>query len=397
MHPKPFEKGDSDSFNRSTSKYTRMIRNSSSINIVLIAVVCALLAVASAFVVPTATKSHHYIARTQSVATATPTYQSLHQRRGFDFRYSYNCANGRLHDTRLYNKFLEFLTPYESKIPEELKEEIFQAEANTEAARDRGTRVAFYISLAILGIALASFNGFLTEMRDKESAEALATAATSIPDTGNNLYILEQNGFGWVLSNPISKFLFTNKIGGIICLLLGGGSGLMAEAEFDTKRLNAEKIYEELERRREQKLKKQTRGTRTGKGKKKRRSGKEKKRLAAISEVIMDDVPDETAEIATKESPSVGIPVMPSEDTSTSDDSPTIDKAQSDENKGVFGKMKELYERADSMAASQALIMNKNLEEAGLVEKITDETGLKVIGREEAKKLEENQSIDEKK
>jgi hypothetical protein len=41
--------------------------------------------------------------------------------------------------------------------------------------------------------------------------------------------------------------------------------------------------------------------------------------------------------------------------------------------------------------------MNKNLEDAGVIDKITDETGLKVIGREEAKKVEEQKGIDEKK
>jgi len=374
-----------------------LVRNSSLLTLFLIAVVSSSIAVASAFVKP-ATNSQHFIAMTKSRATVTISHQSEHQRQGIYLRNGH--TNGRLHNTRLYNKLLEFLSPYESKIPEELREEIYQAEANTAAARDRGTRVALYTSIAIVGIALASFNGFLTDMRDKESAIAIATAVTSIPDTGNNLYVLEQNGFAWVLSNPIFKFLFTNKIGGVIALLFGGGSGLMAEAEFDTKRVNAEKIYEELERRREQKLNKQTRATgrSENKSKKKRRSGKERKRLAAISEVMMDDVPDTTAETATKISPSVGIPATPPGEivpagSSGNDDSPT-DEVGSGDKKGLFGKMKGFYEKADSMAASQALIMNKNLEEAGVVEKITDETGLKVIGREEAKKLEEKKSID---
>ena len=41
------------------------------------------------------------------------------------------------------------------------------------------------------------------------------------------------------------------------------------------------------------------------------------------------------------------------------------------------------------MAASQALLLNKELEDRGVVEKITDESGLKIIGREAAAKLEE--------
>lgn len=311
--------------------------------------------------------------------------------KGLNLQY---CS--RLPNTRLYNKLLEFLSPVESKIPEELREEIYQAEANTAAAKDRGTRVAIYTSLAIFGIALASLNGFLTDMRDKESAVAVATAATSMPESGNNLYILEQNGFGWVLSNPVFKFLFTNKIGGVITLLFGGGSGMMAEAEFDTKRLNAEKIYEELKRRREQKLKKQT-GKSGNKNKSKKRPGKERKRIAAISEVMMNDVPDTTKESATESSPSAGIPVMASDEIDESSSLNDESKLGADDKKGIFGKVKELYEKADSMAASQALIMNKNLEEAGVVEKITDDTGLKVIGREEAKKLEEKKTVDENK
>ena len=43
---------------------------------------------------------------------------------------------------------------------------------------------------------------------------------------------------------------------------------------------------------------------------------------------------------------------------------------------GFMGKMKDFYEKADSMAASNALLLNKELEDRGVVEKRTDETGL---------------------
>ena len=46
------------------------------------------------------------------------------------------------------------------------------------------------------------------------------------------------------------------------------------------------------------------------------------------------------------------------------------------------------------MAASQALLLNKKLEEEGIVEKITDESGLKVIGKEAAAKLEAQKEED---
>ena len=360
----------------------------------LIAFISTSILVASALITPGSKQNPlQLIARSQSRTIAT-------QRRHQGLKLQYTRVGSRLHTTELYNKLLDFISPFESKIPEELREEIYEAEANTPAAKDRGTRVAIYTSLAIFGIALASFNGFLTDMRDKESAIAIASAATSIPDTGNNLYILEQNGFGWVLSNPIFKFLFTNKIGGVISLLFGGGSGLLAEAEFDSKRINAEKIYEELKRRREQKLRKQKGASAKTKSKKKKRSGKEKKRLAAISEVMTGDVADASAKSVAKTSPSVGIPVMPSDETndlSNDEVSSSVERVGDNDKIGIIGKVKEFYEKADSMAASQALIMNKNLEEAGLVEKITDDTGLRVIGREEAKNLKKKKDVDEKK
>ncbi len=59
-----------------------------------------------------------------------------------------------------------------------------------------------------------------------------------------------------------------------------------------------------------------------------------------------------------------------------------------DDDKRILGTIKDLYNKADSMAAAQALLLNKKLEDAGVLDKITDETGLKVIGVEEAKKRE---------
>lgn len=54
------------------------------------------------------------------------------------------------------------------------------------------------------------------------------------------------------------------------------------------------------------------------------------------------------------------------------------------EDKGILSTLKNFYQKADSMAASQALLLNKELEDRGIIEKITDETGLKVIGKEAA-------------
>ena len=282
--------------------------------------------------------------------------------------------------TQLYGLF-DFLTnPYDSKIPPELQDEIYRAEANTEMAKDRGTRIVLYTLLAILGIGMAVFNGFLTELRINglpEADSSVDVVAAMNPlntnnNPGNTLDVLNQAGFGWVVSNPLYKFLFTNKIGGALCLLMGGGSALLAEAEFDSKRINAEKIYEELERRREQKSKGGTATAASKQRKKKKQSGKQKKSLKALSEVI----------VATEEEPSPETPLPAAES------SPKVQEASNDKD-GIFGKVKDLYDKADSMAASQALLLNKKLEDAGVVDKITDETGLKVIGKEEAAKQQQ--------
>ena len=174
----------------------------------------------------------------------------------------------------------DFLSPYDSKIPPELKDEIYKAEANTPAAKDRGQRIAIYSVVAFVGVLCAFFNFFLSELRN-------GTGADGVPGVD-----LATAGFGWVEGNFVTSFLFLNKIGGGICLLGGAGAGLLAEAEFDTKRINAEKIYEEMVRRRDAKSGKKSNKSSpssSGSKKKKRRSGKESKRLTALSEVVSDD------------------------------------------------------------------------------------------------------------
>lgn len=336
--------------------------------------------VASAFVTPT-------------IPAVSPP-SSQRRRRGS----SKSTSSAATTSTRLHG-LLDFLSPYESKIPTELKDEIYRAEANTKAAQDRGTRIALYTVVALLGIGLAVFNGFLTDIRinglDGNGAGIIENANGSV-----GVDILVEAGFGWVLQNPVYRFLFTNKIGGGLSILLGGASGLLAEAELDTKRLNAEKIYEELERRREQKQNKKAKGgtattSSAGSGKKKRRSGKERKRLGALSEVVVakeepqtQQQPDNNSSVAT---------------TAVADDeqppSTVSNDAQSTQTRtpnkdGLLGQMKNLYDKADSMAASQALLLNKQLEDAGVLEKITDETGLKVIGKEEAKERSVQETTD---
>lgn len=252
--------------------------------------------------------------------------------------------------------FFDKLSPYDTKIPPGLRDEIYAAEANTPAAKERGQRVALYIVIAFVGIGSAFFNGFLTELRNNG------------PD-GNGIDLAEA-GFDWVVSNALFSFLFLNKIGGGLALVGGAGAGLLAEAELDTKRINAEKIYEELERRRQAKMTKPKKSS-----PKKKRPGKESKRLVALSEVIdsMEAETNANTKLDIEEAVEVPVEVRPAEENVT--------------NNGIFGSIKSIYDQADTLAASQALLLNKKLEEAGVVEKITDETGLKVIGKDEASKL----------
>ena len=255
---------------------------------------------------------------------------------------------------------LDFLfNPYSSKIPKELEEDIYAAEGRTQTAQGRNTRIALYAAVAFVGILLAFFNGFITGLRTGETPDGVILS-------------LDETGFGWVESNFLFRFLFMNKIGGGLCLLGGGAAGLLAEAEYDTRRINAEKIFEEMKRRRNEKAKK-------GNKKKKKRSGKELKRLGALAEIVVEEENEATLPSAESGDPQRAMSVNKTE--------PQEDK----EGGGILDTVKGFYDRADNMAASQALLLNKKLEEAGVVDKITDESGLKVIGKEAAKKITEGE------
>lgn len=265
------------------------------------------------------------------------------------------------------------LNPYESKIPPELKDEIYRAEANTPAARDRGVRVITYVLIAVVGVLMAFFSAIVTEIRTSPLPPGVEPGSDPLAAAGLN----------WINTNFLAQFLFTNKIGGALCLFAGAGAGLLAEAELDTKRINAEKIYEELERRRKQSpssAKKKSKsgsveGTKKGK---KRRSGKEQKRLQALSEIVETEQQTAEAQSSTTSTET---------EESTPSEPGTDTKLQKESEDGLLGKIKGFYEKADAMAAAQARLLNKELEDKGLVEKITDETGLRVIGREEASKM----------
>ena len=279
------------------------------------------------------------------------------------------------------NKVLDFmLNPYESKIPKEMEAEIYRAEGNTPAAQARTQRVLGYSALCLVLVGCAFFNAFLTELRHSDIME------------GSNALSLAELGFGWVQANFLFRFVFLNKIGGGGALIAGAMSGLLAEAEvchkvvrrlllsmdgwlcshvlvlqLDSRRKNAERIWEELERRRNANESTKKKKKRVEERRKKKKSGKQAKRLGALSEVVLEEKPEMQ-------------PPQPQEIKS--------EKVEEKQEDGLVGTLKGWYEKADSMAASQALLLNKKLEEEGLVDKITDETGLKVIGKEAAAKLQ---------
>jgi hypothetical protein len=280
------------------------------------------------------------------------------------------------------NNPLDFiLNPYESKIPKEVEADIYRAEANTSAAQNRGNRIALYVTVAVVGVMAAFFNAFLTELRSTDDLQ---------PDM--EAFELAESAFAWVLSNALTQFLFLNKIGGGIMLLVGAGSGLLAEAEWDSRRINAERIWEELQRRRSEaerksnkkKAKTSTAGSpsqATG-GSKPSMGKKKAKRLSALSEVVVDGSASKNVAPVT----SKGLPVDPSPVDSSDEASQTGGKEEGGSGLGILRGIKDMYDKADALAASQALLLNKQLEDAGVLEKITDETGLKVVGRKEVQK-----------
>ena len=258
------------------------------------------------------------------------------------------------------NIFQKIMDPYPTKIPLELKEEIYKAESNTPVAQERSQRVLLYGIIGVVLVSCAFTNGFLTELR------SAAKAAGDIMTPADF-------GFGWVETNILFRFIFLNGIGGAMALFGGAASGMMAEAELDSRRQNAEKIYEELVRRRDEKERSLQKGKASAmEPSKKKQSATQKKRMAALSELVIEENISSTA----VEEKTTGM---------TQDIIPEVKQ------KGILDKLKSFYEQADSMAASQALLLNKELEDRGVIEKITDESGLKVIGRDAAaKRGEEN-------
>mmetsp|Transcript_23997 Transcript_23997/g.51958 ORF Transcript_23997/g.51958 Transcript_23997/m.51958 type:complete len:355 (+) Transcript_23997:102-1166(+) len=257
---------------------------------------------------------------------------------------------------------------FKADIPAEIRAEIFEAEAKTQAGQERSGRLANYAAIVVFGLGTAIFNTFLTGLQEDGST-------------------LAETGFGWIQGNPINSFLFTSKIGGAIALVSAGLSAVMSEVELRGRRENVEKIWQEVQKRKEERERGggKSRAQRKKKGgKNKKKMQKQAKRLAALSEVMVDD---DEGTVAKEQQVDVAT-------TNTEDEEPAEASTGKKEEGGILGKMKGFYEQADSMAASQALLLNKELEDRGVVEKITDESGLKVIGREAASKLKKSDDGD---
>ena len=115
-------------------------------------------------------------------------------------------------------------------------------------------------------------------------------------------------------------------------------------------------------------------------------TGTQKKRLSALEELMVDDDTDEV--VVQEEVEQNTQDEEASTETSKEQESTTKDD-------GIMGKIKGFYDKADSMAASQALLLNKELEDRGVIDKITDESGLKVIGKEAAAEASKSSKTEE--
>jgi len=257
------------------------------------------------------------------------------------------------------------LQPWKVDIPDEYRNKLMTAEANTPAGKERKQRMNFFISGTLAGFVISSANIYLTTIREYENASSFA----------DDVIFLNEQGYDWVTSNPVLSFFLLNGIGGGLGLLLFGACGTMVELEQRTKSESAQKIWDELVRRREST---EGKGKAAKKRNKQKKRAKQRKRMEALSEVIGETtiVGDDNSAVAEAES---------SVDTATT----TVVKEEEKKGGGILDKMKGFYDQADSMAASQALLLNKKLEDEGLIDKITDESGFRVIGKEAASKLQE--------
>jgi hypothetical protein len=103
---------------------------------------------------------------------------------------------------------------FQSSIPKEVRRQIYEAEGNTQAAKDRTVRLIVYIIFALIGSVLGIGNGILTELLTSESS------------TDNTATTIETS-LAWLQDNPF----LTTKWGGIVALVSAGVFGTLAELE----------------------------------------------------------------------------------------------------------------------------------------------------------------------
>lgn len=131
----------------------------------------------------------------------------------------------------------------------------------------------------------------------------------------------------------------------------------------------------EVDEKKTRKMKRTTTTTTTSKGGSKTDT-RPSKRMSELAQVLQSQNEEEGRKV----------------DTNAIQQDIAVKQQQQDD--GIFGKFKKFYKQADDMAAAQALLLNKKLEDTGVIEKITDESGLKVIGKDAASKLKEENKIE---
>jgi hypothetical protein len=179
-----------------------------------------------------------------------------------------------------------------------------------------------------------------------------------------------------------------DKLLTILCIL-----HMICIIQIRSKKENAEKIWQEIERRQTLKdnkvnKKKKKRSQLTQSRSKRDMTGTQKKRLSALEELMIDDDDNDVDEVVVQEEVEQN-----TQDEEASKESKEQESTAKDD--GIIGKIKGFYDKADSMAASQALLLNKELEDRGVIDKITDESGLKVIGKEAAAEASKSSKTDE--
>ena len=256
------------------------------------------------------------------------------------------------------------MTPFSGPdIPREYADQIMKAEASTPAAKDRQIRILLYALLCAVTFTLGGLNAFvgISSNPTEDSTPPLD------PAMWNN--------------NPILNFFLLNKIGGALSLILTGIGGTMIELEQRTKAENAEKIWNELQRRRVRdetstapSVSSASPKSKSSSSNRSNKKNKQNKKLLAFAEVLIDK----------KKETVQGLGEQRDDDDDDDDDAAVLSSNEAIRNSsspGFFGKLKDFYNQADQLAASQALLLNKELEDRGILEKITDESGLKVVKR----------------